>query len=295
MNDKRRGLGKSLSDMGLNELLSDTPVATSTAVKDAATWTLKVDELQPGRYQPRQNFDEEKLQELANSIKKQGIIQPIVVRLRPSGKYEIIAGERRWRAAQLAGLAEVPVVIRQLDDEATIAVSLIENIQRQDLNAIEESIALQRLISEFDLTHQEVADAVGKSRTQITNLLRLLSLNPIVRRMLEQNEIEMGHARALLALTDQQQIGAAEHIIKKSLSVRESERFIKQLQQPTRPTTTRSQTTNPDVARLERDLSDYLKAELNFEYNRQGKGKIIIQFNSFDELDGILNQIHKDR
>ena len=291
---KKRGLGKSLSDMGLNELLSDEPTAApqSASAPAAGVETLAIDQLTPGRYQPRQHFDETALQELSQSIKKQGIIQPMVVRERPGGKFEIVAGERRWRAAKLANLTEVPVIKKELSDEATIAIALIENIQRQNLNAVEEAIALQRLISEFDMTHQQVAEAVGKSRTTVTNLLRLLGLNTAVRRMLEKHEIEMGHARALLALNDEQQIRVAQYILEKKLSVRETERFIKRLQaEPKEGGRGRAPVKNPDVSRLERELSDKLSAEVKFEYNNQGKGKLIIKYNSFGELDGILAKI----
>ena len=292
MAEKKRGLGKSLSDMGLNELLSDQPPAAATPVSAAiksGVEQLDIEALTPGRYQPRQHFNQEALQELSQSIKKQGIIQPIVVRPRAGGKFEIVAGERRWRASKLAGLTQVPVIKKELNDEATIAIALIENIQRQDLNAIEESIALQRLISEFDMTHQQVAEAVGKSRTTVTNLLRLLNLNVTVRRMLEQSQIEMGHARALLSLGDEQQIRVAEYVIKKKLSVRETERFIKRLQfEPGEGGKHRAPVKNPDVARLERELSDKLHADVKFEYNNKGKGKLVIKYNSFDELDGIL-------
>ena len=186
----------------------------------------------------------------------------------------------------------MPVIKKELSDEATIAIALIENIQRQNLNAVEEAIALQRLISEFDMTHQQVAEAVGKSRTTVTNLLRLLGLNTAVRRMLEKHEIEMGHARALLALNDEQQIRVAQYILEKKLSVRETERFIKRLQaEPKEGGRGRAPVKNPDVSRLERELSDKLSAEVKFEYNNQGKGKLIIKYNSFDELDGILAKI----
>ena len=291
---KKRGLGKSLSDMGLNELLSDEPTAAPQSASAPATGveTLAIDQLTPGRYQPRQHFDETALQELSQSIKKQGIIQPMVVRERPGGKFEIVAGERRWRAAKLANLTQVPVIKKELSDEATIAIALIENIQRQNLNAVEEAIALQRLISEFDMTHQQVAEAVGKSRTTVTNLLRLLSLNTAVRRMLEKREIEMGHARSLLALSDEQQIRVAQYIVEKKLSVRETERFIKRLQaEPKEGGRGRAPVKNPDVARLEQELSDKLSADVKFEYNNQGKGKLIVKYNSFDELDGILARI----
>lgn len=295
MVDRKRGLGKGLSELGVGELLADIerPVAVAEAGAHKADdlKTLQVEQIKPGRYQPRQQFDEAALDELASSIKSQGIIQPIVVRQVATGGYEIIAGERRWRAAKLAGLAQVPVVIKTLTDEAAIAMSLIENIQRQDLNVVEEAVALQRLISEFDMTHQQVADAVGKSRTTVTNLLRLLNLESGVRRMLEKGMIEMGHARALLPLPEMQQIKVANYVVAKELSVRDTEKFIKQLNQEPSDDKTSKTSIDPDVKRLTKFLGDTLGAKVDINYNSKGKGKMVIHYNSLAELDGILKHI----
>lgn len=287
---KRRGLGKGLSDMGLTELLSDTPVKTTQPSNDNLK-QLPVEFLQPGRYQPRVHFDEQALNELSDSIKSQGLIQPLVVRkVAGNKKYEIIAGERRWRAAQKAGLAEVPVVIKNIDDTAALAMALIENVQRQDLNPIEQSVSLQRLIAEFDMTHQQVAELVGKSRTSVTNLLRLLNLTPDVRKYVEKGELEMGHARALLALDDSRQSRVAHHIMNKKLSVREAERFVRALQK-TPETGKAAGGTSPDVLNLQRSLADKVGAPVKLDYNAKGKGKLIIQFSSLDELESVLSHI----
>ena len=288
MMQKKRGLGKGFGDMAFAELLGEKPVQTENH-SDAQLSTLAVDVLQPGRYQPRQQIEPEALEELASSIRAQGIIQPIVVRSVGSGRYEIIAGERRWRAAQLADLVEVPVVIRDLPDRAVIAMSLIENIQRQDLNAIEEAMALQRLIHEFEMTHQSVADAVGKSRVAVTNLLRLLNLNPEVRHLLEKGQLEMGHARALLALDPIQQTICAHKIVNQHLSVRQTEQLVQQQNtERTKPGTTRI---DPDIARLQNTLSEKLKAHVQIKHGNNGKGAVMIHYHSTDELQGILDQM----
>lgn len=321
---KRRGLGKGLGDLGLSELLGEirteveensvvvaeveepsenkpvtTPAVAATHVvasNDPADTSsdklrkLPVDLLQPGRYQPRKNFSEESLQELADSIKAQGIIQPLVIRPVDKDKYEIIAGERRWRAAQLAGMSDVPVIIRDIPDEAAIAMSLIENIQRRDLNVIEEAEALNRLILEFQMTHQETAEAVGKSRAVVTNLLRLLKLNPDVRSFVEKGLIEMGHARALLALEGAQQSEVARLIVKRGVSVRQTEALIRRLNarktgQPVKVSS------DPDIASLQNRLSETLSAEVAIQHGAKGKGKVVIHYHSIDELDGILEHI----
>lgn len=312
--NKKRGLGKGLSDIGLNELLSevatkvaltpqtDTP-ESAVAVAPAATTTvaatpspvtdklqlLPIDIIHTGRYQPRSSFDEQGLAELADSIKTQGVIQPIIVRKQLNG-YEIIAGERRWRAAQLVGLDKIPAIVRDLSDEAALAVALIENIQRRDLNAIEEASALQRLIDEFQLTHQEVATAVGKSRANVTNLLRLLKLNPDVRELVEQGQLEMGHARALLALDGAEQSHYAKQAAQKGMSVREMERLIQAIKNQSTKTSGKS-ISDPNIAGLQRDLADKLGAKVVIQHTRKGKGKLLIHYNSVDELDGILEHI----
>ncbi|ACJ17495.1 ParB/RepB/Spo0J family partition protein [Coxiella burnetii] len=285
---QKRGLGRGLSDLGLNELLTEINDA-SLADSKTELKKLTIDVIQPGRYQPRRQMDKDALEELANSIRAQGIIQPIIVR--PVGqRYEIIAGERRWRAAQLAGLKEVPAVIRPITDEAAIAMSLIENIQRQNLNAIEEAAALQRLLDEFKMTHEEIAEAVGKSRTSVTNSLRLLKLNPDVKALLEQGHLDMGHARALLALEGFQQSEAANIIIKRALSVRETEKLIQHWQSEGKSSANRP-SMDPDVARLQHHLSDKLGAAVTIRHGAKGKGKLIIHYNSADELEGILDRI----
>lgn len=253
---------------------------------------MPIDLLQRGKYQPRLEMNPESLEELADSIRAQGVVQPIIVRpIDEPGRYEIVAGERRWRASQLAGLHEIPAVIRDVPDQAAIAMALIENIQREELNPMEEAHALQRLIEEFGLTHQEAAEAVGRSRTAVSNLLRLLGLNEDVKRMVENGDLEMGHARALLALTGDQQSQAAHKVSGKGLSVRETERLVKRLQQGDEGKAKASRKVDPDIRRLEQDISDKLGARVTVQQGNRGKGKLVIQYNSLDELDGILEHI----
>lgn len=261
--------------------------------------TLPLDLLQRGKYQPRTDMREESLSELATSIKAQGLIQPILVRPLAgrgpgeSQRYEIIAGERRWRAAQLAGLAEIPAVIRDVPDEAAVAMSLIENIQRENLNPLEEAQALQRLIEEFGLTHQAAAEAVGRSRAAVSNLLRLMELADEVKTLLEQRSIEMGHARALLGLTlRRQQIEVAGLVVKKSLSVRDTEALVRKLLAPSAPAAPENIAADPDIRRLELELADKLGAKVSFQHAVSGKGKLVVSYNSLDELEGILTHIH---
>jgi ParB family chromosome partitioning protein len=252
---------------------------------------IPVDLLQRGRYQPRTHMDKAALEELAASIKAQGVLQPIVVRPLPDGRYEIIAGERRWRAAQLAGLDSVPAVVRRIPDEAAIAIALIENIQRENLNPIEEASALQRLLDEFGMTHQQVAEAVGRSRAAVTNLLRLLTLNPEVREMLERGQMDMGHARALLALEGSNQTLAARQVLEKGLSVRETEALVRRLleRKPARRGSRGG--LDPDVRALQQQLSEKLGARVRIRHGRRGKGSLIIDYGSLDELEGILARI----
>lgn len=285
LNTKKRGLGKGLNDLGINELLSDLNVATN--VKDDLR-KLPIEMLQPGKYQPRKIIKSEAIEELAASIRSQGIIQPLIVRAITNG-YEIIAGERRWRAAQVAGLSEVPVVIRDISDEAAIAMALIENIQREDLNPIEEANALHRLITEFDMTHEQAAEVVGKARVTITNLLRLLTLNPDVKNLLEQNKIEMGHAKVLLGITGLTQSEIAKMIISKNLSVRETENLIRKLQTP--KSQSREQRIDPNIAKLQAHLSDKLAAAVTIQHQNNGKGQLVIRYNTLEELEGILEHI----
>jgi len=280
---KKRGLGR-----GLDALLSAGIGENRTETADADLREIPVDLLQRGRYQPRIDMREETLSDLAESIKAQGIVQPIVVRPISDGRYEIIAGERRWRATQLAGLGEIPAIIKDVPDEAAVAMALIENIQREDLNPLEEANAIKRLIDEFDMTHQEAGDAVGRSRTAVSNLLRLLDLSSSVKPYLESGELEMGHARALLALAPDLQLQAAQIIIKRGLSVREAETLSRSMQTGKSTKTGKVKKTDPDVQRLEDDLAAKLAAKVAIQYNNAGKGKLQITFNSLDELEGIL-------
>ncbi len=251
---------------------------------------LPLDVLQRGKYQPRTHMDKHALDELAASIKSQGVVQPIVVRSLTGGNYEIIAGERRWRAAQIAGLPTIPAVIRRVPDEAAIAIALIENIQRENLNPVEEAGALQRLIDEFGMTHQRVADAVGRSRAAVTNLLRLLSLNGELRGLLESGRMDMGHARALLALDGARQLQAARDVVERRLSVRETEEMVRRILE--RGSTRKSKRSNdPDIRALQQRLAEKLGAKVRIRHGRGGKGQVTIFYQSLDELDGILHRI----
>lgn len=297
MSFKKKGLGRGLSELGLSELLSGQAaavVAEEAPVQTAAASgfvELNIDQLKPGQYQPRQQFPQEKLEELADSIRRQGIIQPIVVRSVLNG-YEILAGERRWRAARLAGLQTVPVVVREMSNENAIAVSLIENIQRQDLNAIEQAQALQRLIDNFGLTHEQAADAVGKNRASITNLLRLLKLSDTIQEYVQNGRLEMGHARALLMLGEIDQLKCAKKIIENNLSVRETEKLVKSFSAPeTEEKIVYQQNADPNIRRLEREISDKLAAKVSISHQNNGNGKLVIHYNSSDELEGILAHI----
>ena len=246
--------------------------------------------IERGQYQPRVDMHQDSLQDLADSISAQGVVQPIVVRAVGEGRYEIIAGERRWRASQLAGLHEIPAVVREVDDRDAIAIALIENIQREDLNPLEESRALDRLIKEFDLTHEQAAEAVGRSRAAVSNLLRLLDLEDDVKTLVEQGELEMGHARALLALSGKKQLEAARQVINRGLTVRATEGLVKSLQRPA-PAKPPKASKDVNIQRLETDLSDTLGARVAVRQGRGGKGKLEISYNSLDELDGILAHI----
>ncbi len=290
---KKRGLGKGLDALlGNSGSYEATPATVEEAAADGLLKNLPVDILQRGVYQPRVDMHPDTLEELANSIRAQGVVQPIVVRPVAGDRYEIIAGERRWRAAQLAGLHEIPAVVRDVPDQAAMAMALIENIQREGLNPMEEATALHRLIEEFGLTHQQTADAVGRSRAAVSNLLRLLSLAEPVKRMLEQGELEMGHARALLALEGEQQIRVAQQVAAKGMSVRETERLVKHtLEQPQGQSGKPAQKQDPDIRRLEQDLGEKLGARVAVQHGSQGKGKLVISYNSLDELDGILDHI----
>jgi len=276
---KKQRLGR-----GLDALLGayETPAA-----KDELR-QVPIDQLQRGKYQPRTHMNTEALEELAASIKAQGVVQPIVVRPLSAGNYEIIAGERRWRAAQLAGLETVPAVVRQIPDEAAIAIALIENIQRENLNPVEEANAFTRLIDEFHMTHQQVADAVGRSRAAVTNMLRLLTLNSDVRELLENARMDMGHARALLALEGKDQSQAAHQVVDKGLSVRETENLVRRLL--TKPVGRKAQGArmDPDTRALAQQITEKLGARVRIRFNAKGKGRLVIEYNTLDELDGIL-------
>jgi len=291
---KKRGLGKSLNAL-LAYKETEAPKESINESNPNARELLRqlgVEELQRGEYQPRRKMDRESLEELASSIRNQGIIQPLIVR--PVGsRYEIIAGERRWRAAQMAGLTEVPVIIRDIPDKAAIAIALIENIQRENLNPIEESTALQRLIDEFGMTHQQVSEAVGKSRTTVTNLLRLLSLPEKIKSLLQNGQIEMGHARTLITLSEPLQLQAADIIVARGLSVRETETLVKRMQsgQPTPPS---RKPIDPDVKKLQEGLSRQLKMRVAIQYNAKGKGKLVVHYRNLRELDELLEHFQPE-
>ena len=301
MTQKKRGLGRGLDAL----LTSSRAAAVATRPDDSGVAEqaphstaqgelrhLPVEWIQPGQYQPRKDIQPEALEELAASIKAQGLMQPIVVRPLPAGdnRYEIIAGERRWRACQLAQLDKVPALIRDVPDDAAIAMALIENIQRENLNPMEEANALYRLQHEFELTQMEVAEAVGKNRATVANLLRLMNLNDDVKKLLEHGDIEMGHARALLGLSGGQQSEAAAQVVSRALTVRQTEALVRHLQD-TKGKDKEVSRPNPDIQRLERLLGDRLGAKVAIQHSAKGKGKLVIDYSSLDELDGILAHI----
>jgi ParB family chromosome partitioning protein len=284
--------GESPAQSAAHVELRAVPAAAEAAgpVGDGALRTLPVDVITRGRYQPRVDMHQESLQDLADSIREQGVVQPIVVRSIDAGRYEIIAGERRWRAAQLAGLHEIPAVVRSVDDRGAIAIALIENIQRENLNPMEEARALQRLVEEFEVTHEEAARAVGRSRAAVSNLLRLLDLDEDVKGMVERRELEMGHARALLALAGHRQVETARQVTARGLSVRATEALVRQLLQPPHRKPAPAPA-DPNIRHLENSLSDRLGAAVVIRPGRGGRGKLEISYNSLDELDGILEHI----
>jgi len=291
MATKKRGLGR-----GLEALLGTSKPAAAAAedVRGDSMRTLEIGLLHPGRYQPRTGMDPERLTELAESIKAQGVIQPIVVRGVGRDRYEIIAGERRWRAAQQAGLTDVPVVVREVPDQAAIAMALIENIQREDLNPLEEATALSRLIREFELTHQQAAEAVGRSRAAVSNLLRLLDLPEAVRTLLEKHRLEMGHARALITLEPARATALALAAADGGWSVRELEERVRNEQAANsagKPDGKKKPGADPNITRLEQDLSEKLATRVSIQHARNGRGKLVIAYHSIDELDGILERI----
>ncbi|MCW8930435.1 MAG: ParB/RepB/Spo0J family partition protein [Gammaproteobacteria bacterium] len=306
---KKRGLGRGLDALlgGSAKKAKQDPNSDSSSVSnseaaeaferkrlDGELHNVPVEFIQPGVYQPRIDMHPEALEELSDSIKAQGVVQPIVIR--PIGestdsgdqKYEIIAGERRWRATQMAGIPEIPAVIRDVPDQAAIAMALIENIQREELNPIEEAGALRRLIDEFKMTHQQAADAVGRSRASVSNLLRLLELEHATRRLLENGDLEMGHARALLALKGEQQSYTARHVVSKGMSVRETESLIKKVLNPKEKIEKKD---DPNILNLQQNLTDKLGARVIFQHGSKGRGKMVIHYNTVDELEGILAHI----
>ena len=289
---KRRGLGR-----GLDALLGDAP--RNHAVSEESYREIPLHLIEKGRYQPRREMRPEALEELAASIRSQGVMQPVVVRAlgRKAGDqegaehFELIAGERRWRAAQLAGLTNIPAMVRDVPDEAALALALIENVQRENLNPVEEAFALKRLQDEFQMTQQEAADAVGKSRVTVTNLLRLLNLEPDVRELLERGALEMGHARALLGVAAQVQIDLARQVVDRSLSVRETEALVRRASLETAARPKAGGTKDADTRRLEGDLSAHLGAPVSIDHGTKGAGRVVIRYSSLDELDGILRHL----
>jgi len=282
---KKKGLGR-----GLTALLGNSDVeAMIEPENENELRNIDVDLIERGPWQPREHFDEEALQELADSIANQGVVQPIVVRQKTDHRFEIVAGERRWRAAQKVGLSKVPAVIKSFDDQTAAAVSLIENIQRENLNPLEESTALKRLIDEFDLTHQQVADSVARSRASVSNLLRLQELNPDVKTLLAMRDIEMGHARALLAIEGMEQSSVAKDVARKGLSVRETEALIRKISAPEKKS--KPSRKDPDIIKLEERLTEHLGAQVHIKQKGKGKGCLQINYTSLDVLDGILSKI----
>ena len=291
MTAKKRGLGRGLDALlgGGKGSAARAPAAAHDASGEASLRNLPVDLIQRGRYQPRSDMRTETLEDLADSIRAQGVVQPVVVRPIGDDRYELIAGERRWRAAQLAGLHEVPAVIRDVPDEAAVAMALIENIQRENLNPLEEARALDRLVREFGLTHEGAAGAVGRSRAAVSNLLRLLDLEAEVKALVEERALEMGHARALLGLGGAHQVEAAKQVVARGLSVRNTEKLVKNWLAGDRKKP--SPRPDPDIRRLEEELASRLAARVQLRHGRGGKGRLVIEYNSTDELEGILAHI----
>lgn len=290
---KKNPLGRNL-----DALLGKTRAAAEQASPDGRITDLKelpVEAIEPGRYQPRSAMDPERLQELADSISAQGLVQPVVVRpLARAGRYELIAGERRWRACQMAGMTTIPALVREIADEATLALALIENIQREDLNPLEEAVALRRLIEEFGLTHEQAAKSVGRSRASVSNLLRLMELAPEVREMLDQRQLDMGHARALLTLERDDQIRAAREVVDKGLSVRQAEALVRRIREMDRRSETpRAVRKSADIERLEQELTEILCAPVSLRHSGSGKGQLTIRYTSLDELDGLLERFRR--
>jgi ParB family chromosome partitioning protein len=281
MSKPNKGLGR-----GLDALLGGSSSESEDILRE-----LNVAQLRPGKYQPRSHMDDALLNELAASIKAQGVMQPILVRQLPSGHFEIIAGERRWRAAQLAGLAQVPTLVRKVPDSAALAMALIENIQRENLNPLEEAVGIQRLIDEFKMTHQAAADAVGRSRSAASNLLRLLKLPQAIQSLLTENRLDMGHARAILGLEDAaQQIAAANKIATEGLSVREAEQLVQKLLHPPKKAN-KSKTPDRDIVRLQEQIAGQLGTKVSINHSGKGSGKLVIEYRSLDHLDDVLSKL----
>ncbi len=299
MATKKRRLGRGLDSLlSANEELQE-PAQTSepqspgeTEPRGETLASVPIDMIERGRYQPRRVIDDASIEELADSIRQQGLMQPIVLRpLAGENRYEIIAGERRWRACQKVGLSDIPAIIKDIPDDAAIAMAIIENIQRENLNPMEEALALQRLKEEFNLTHDDVAKAVGKSRSAVTNLMRLSSLQEPVRVLLENGDLEMGHARALLTLTDMAQVRAAREVVEKELTVRQAEALVKTLQSEPATKAPKKKAKSADIKSLENDLSEKLGTSVSIDEGRGGKGKLVINYASHDILEGILKHI----
>ncbi|MPW44873.1 ParB/RepB/Spo0J family partition protein [Acinetobacter guerrae] len=290
MTTKKRGLAKGRGlDALLGSIQKEKLQLEAQEIDHGQLKQIDVNLLKRGEYQPRRFIQEQDLKELASSIEKHGVMQPIVIRPIDDEQYsyEIIAGERRWRAAQLAGLKEIPAIVRDLNDQVAIALALIENIQRQDLNPIDQALALQRFHDEFGLSHQEIADTVGKARTTVSNLLRLLSLDDAIKDLMQESQLDMGHARAILALKTKDQIAVAKIVIEKSLSVRQTEQLVREWNEPKQDKA--KATISPDIEQLTQKLSERFGANVKIDHNKQGKGKLVIHYHSLDELDGILN------
>ena len=288
MNAKKRGLGK-----GLDALLGESAGSNLASPLESSSLTmLSIDLIERGSFQPRRDFDQDALQSLADSIKSQGLVQPILVRsVANKNSYEIVAGERRWRAAQIAGLHDIPVIIKDVSDNEAMCLALIENIQREDLNPLEEAGALERLINEFEMTHDAVADAVGRSRPAVSNLLRLLELDDSVKKMLETGKLDMGHARALLSLSPDKQLESAAKIVKQGLSVRSTENLVKQLLDGNQHSRTKNDAKDSNITKLENDLSERLATKVLITHQSSGRGKLQISYNSLAELEGILKRL----
>lgn len=285
MTAKKRGLGR-----GLDALLGSVKIEPPSEKERDKLKTLPVEFMRSSRFQPRKDFDPERLQELADSISSQGVVQPIVVREVAENRYEIIAGERRWRAAQMAGLHDIPVVIREVPDQAALAIALIENIQRQDLNPLEEAEALKRLLEDFSLTHQQVADAVGKSRAAVSNLMRLNELHPDAKALLVSGDIEMGHARAILGLAHERQGVIAAQVAARHMNVRETEALVRKLQDDAQ-TSRQNRQQDPDITRFAEQITEKLGARVQIQHSSKGAGKLIISYDSLDQLEGVIERL----